>query len=103
MNVPLRSVEPSIEPAPGLTIPADPNSGQKSQFALFSDSWLELQGYIGSAIQLPIVEGDFEQKYGTLGASTTIKDCIAAMKGVQEASTEFGDPKSLRAPCANMT
>ncbi|MFZ4701330.1 MAG: alpha-xenorhabdolysin family binary toxin subunit A [Candidatus Methylumidiphilus sp.] len=97
MNVPLRSVEPSIEPAPGLTIPADPNSGQKSQFALFSDSWLELQGYIGSAIQLPIAEGDFEQKYGTLGASTTIKDCIAAMKGVQEASTEFGDPKSLRA------
>jgi hypothetical protein len=101
MNVPLRSVEPSIEPAPGLTIPADPNSGQKSQFALFSDSWLELQGYIGSAIQLPIAEGDFEQKYGAYGASTTIKDCITAMRGVQETSKEFGDPKSLRAALIN--
>lgn len=87
----------SIAPAPGLTTAADPNSGQKTKFALFSDSWLELQGYIGSALELPIAKGDFEVKYGSIGSSTTILECIAAMRGVQEASTEFGNPKTLRA------
>jgi hypothetical protein len=89
--------EPSIAPAPGLTKPADPDSGQKTQFALFSDSWIELQGYVGAAINLPITQGSFEEKYGTIGSSKTILDCIDAMKKVQAASTEFGDPKTLRA------
>jgi hypothetical protein len=89
--------DPSISPAPGLTKPADPNSGQKTQFALFSDSWLELQSYVGAAIDLPITQGSFEDKYGTIGSSQTILDCIDAMKSVQAASTEFGNPKTLRA------
>jgi hypothetical protein len=89
--------EPSIAPAPGLTKPANPDSGQKSQFALFSDSWLEIQGYVGAALTLPISVGNFEEKYGSVGSSTLITDCIAAMKGVREASKEFGDPKGLRA------
>src|SRR5271163_819274 len=89
--------EPSIAPAPGLTTPADSRSGQKTQFALFSDSWIELQGYVGAAIDLPITKGGFEEKYGTIGSSKTILDSIAAMKGVQEAATEFGNPKTLRA------
>jgi len=90
-------VELSIAPAPGLIKDADPRSGQKSQFALFSDSWLELQGYVGAAIQLPITQGDFEEKYGSFERKELITDCIDAMKGVQEASTEFGNPKTLRA------
>lgn len=89
--------ELSIAPAPGLIKPADPNSGQKSQFALFSDSWLQLQGYVGATLELPITSGNFEDKYGSFGASKTITDCIAAMRNLQETSTEFGDPKSLRA------
>jgi hypothetical protein len=88
--------QPSIAPAPGLTTPADPRSGQKTQFALFSDSWLELQAYVGAAIDLPITKGNFEEKYGTIGSSTTILDAIDAMKNVQAASTEFGNPKTLR-------
>jgi len=89
--------ELSIAPAPGLTTPADPRSGQKTQFELFSDSWLELQGYVGAAIDLPITKGNFEEKYGTIGSSKTILDSIDAMKGVQAAATEFGNPKTLRA------
>ena len=88
---------PSIAPAPGMLTPSDPESGQKSQFALFSDSWIELQGYVGAAVDLPITKGDFESKYGAVNGSQTVLDCISAMKGVQAASTEFGDPKSLRA------
>ncbi|WP_426756939.1 alpha-xenorhabdolysin family binary toxin subunit A [Myxococcus sp. Y35] len=88
---------PSIAAGSGLTTPANPNSGQKSQFALFSDSWLELQAYVGAASEMPITQGDFEQKYGKVGGSATITDCIGAMKKVKEASTEFGDPKALRA------
>jgi len=86
-----------LDPRDGLIQPADPRSGQPSQFALFSDNWLELQGYVGSALELPLTTGNFEEKYGTVGSSTTIKDCISAMRGVREASTEFGDPKGLRA------
>lgn len=89
--------ELSIVPKDGLVKPADPRSGKNSQFALFSDSWLELQGYVGAALELPITTGDFEKKYGSVENSQRIKDCIEAMRGVREASKEFGDPKSLRA------
>ncbi len=97
MSVTALNDSPSIAPAPGMVIPADPNSGQKTQFALFSDSWLELQAYVGAAADLPIGKGDFEAKYGAVSGSRTVLDCIGAMKGVQAASTDFGDPKSLRA------
>jgi hypothetical protein len=89
--------ELSLVPPLGLTKPADPASGQPSQFALFSDSWLELQGYVGAALELPLTTGDFEQKYGSLQSSKTITECVDAMRGVREASTEFGNPKTLRA------
>ncbi len=89
--------DPSIAPAPGLVRPADPQSGQQSQFALFSDSWLQLQVYVGSALELPITTGDFETKYGSLGASQVIKDSITAMRGVRDSATQFGNPKTLRA------
>lgn len=87
----------SIAPPPGLTRVADARSGQSTQFALFSDDWLQLQGYVASAVQLPITEGDFAAKYGSFSGETVIKQCIGAMKNVQAASTEFGDPKALRA------
>jgi hypothetical protein len=86
-----------ISPKDGLVKPADRRSGKPSQFALFSDNWLELQGYVGAALELPITKGNFEEKYGSLGSSKTFTDCIDAMRGVREASTEFGDPKGLRA------
>lgn len=89
--------ELSILPANGLITPANPNSGNTSQFSLFSDSWLEMQGYVAAALELPLTTGDFEKKYGSFESSQTIKDCIAAMRSVGEASREFGDPRSLRA------
>ena len=87
----------NIGPAPGLINSADPKSGQKSTFSLFSDSWLQLQAYTGSAMELPITSGDFETKYGSFGGATVITECIDAMKNVRQAATEFGDPRSLRA------
>jgi hypothetical protein len=87
----------TIVPPTGLVKDANPESGKTSQFALFSDSWLELQGYVGSTLELPLTTGDFEAKYGSLGSSQTIKDCINAMRGVRESSTAFGNPKTLRA------
>jgi Apolipoprotein L len=87
----------SIAPPPGLIRAADPRSGQQSQFALFSDNWLELQAYVGAALELPITTGDFESKYGSLGSSKVITDSITAMRGVRESATEFGNPKTLRA------
>lgn len=89
--------EPSIAPTPGLTRGADPRSGQPTQFALFSDNWIQLQAYVGSALELPITTGDFESKYGSLGGSQVVKDCIIAMGGVRDSATEFGNPKTLRA------
>jgi hypothetical protein len=86
----------SIAPAPGLVRDADPRSGQKTQFALFTNDWLQLQGYIGAAVQLPITDGDFASKYGSFSGESLIKDCIGAMRDVQQASTEFGDPRALR-------
>jgi hypothetical protein len=88
---------PSIAPVPGLIKAADPQSGQQSQFALFSDSWLELQVYVGAALELPITTGNFESKYGSIGSSNVITDCIGAMRGVRDSATEFGNPKTLRA------
>lgn len=88
--------QPNITPATGLTRPAHPDSGQKSQFALFTDSWLQLQGYVGSALELPISNGSFESKYGSFGGATVIQDCVGAMRNVQQAATEFGNPQTLR-------
>lgn len=89
--------DPNIEPSTSLTRPADPNSGQKSQFILFSESWIELQAYTAAAIELPMTSGDFQSKYGSFSGEKVITDCIGAMKSVQSASTEFGNPKTLRA------
>lgn len=95
MSIIAINAAPSIEPAPGLVNPAHPNSGQADRFALFSDSWIELQAYAGAAAELPITKGGFEDRYGA--GSRTATECIHAMRRVQTASTEFGDPKSLRA------
>lgn len=97
MSITAINAAPSIEPAPGLVNPARPNSGQADRFALFSDSWIELQAYAGAAAELPITKGGFEDKYGACAGSSTVTQCIDAMRRVQAASTEFGDPKSLRA------
>lgn len=63
----------SIAPAPGLTTTTQSTSGEVTKFALFTDSWLDLQGYVGAALELPLTTGDFEAKYGSLESSNTIK------------------------------
>ncbi len=90
------ALSPSIAPAAGLIVAANPASGKKNQFVLFSESWIALQGFVGAALDLPLSKGDFEAKYGTFDSSKVIKDCITAMASVKTAATEFGDPKALR-------
>jgi hypothetical protein len=88
---------PNIEPSTSLNRPANPDSGQKSQFILFSESWIELQAYTAAALELPMTSGNFETKYGRFSGEKVITDCIGAMSKVQSAATEFGNPKTLRA------
>lgn len=97
MNVAAKLAAPSIQPARGLAIPANPGCGQPCRFALFSDSWIELQAYAGAASELPMTRREFEHKYGAVAGSRMLTLCIDAMKAVQAASTEFGDPKCMRA------
>ncbi len=92
----LTLADPSIAPAPGLVTPANSASGQQSQFGLFTSSWIELQSYVGAALDLPMSKGNFEEKYGTFDSSKTITDCIGAMQSVKNAAAEFGNPKTLR-------
>lgn len=89
--------DPNIAPSTDLTRTANPDSGQKSQFILFSESWIELQAYTAAAIELPITSGDFTTKYGAFSGEKVITDCIGAMRSVRSAATEFGNPKTLRA------
>lgn len=98
MSDPIPTIQDTtIAPSPKLTSPADPASGQKSRFILFTESWIELQAYTGAAIGLPITQDDFDTKYGKFSGEQVIKDCISAMQGVQSTATEFGNPKTLRA------
>lgn len=92
---------PSIDPPPGMVKQANPESGQMTQFALFSDSWIELQAFVGTAVEMPITKGEFEEKYGATEGSSTVMNCIDAMKKVQGASTEFGNPQTLRQALIN--
>lgn len=89
--------EPDIGPSTPLTTPADPNSGQKSSFIMFSESWLQLQSFMGSALALPMAEDGFEAKYGAFSGEKVITACVGAMKDVRRTAAEFGDPKALRA------
>ncbi len=93
--------EPTIAPAPGLVVPATPGSGSKSQFILFNDSWIQLQGYVAAALELPVSQAQFEAKYGSVGSSTTFPASIAAMKAVNGAAAQFGNPGTLRAALVN--
>lgn len=86
----------SIEPPAGMVRAADPASGQQTQFALFSDSWIELQAFVGAAVDMPVSQGHFEDKYGPADGSKTVLGCIDAMRQVQMASSEFGNPQMLR-------
>jgi hypothetical protein len=90
------ALEPSIA-APGLVVPAAPGSGSKSQFILFNDSWIQLQGYVAAALELPVDKAGFEAKYGSVGTSTTFPAAITAMKAVNGAAAQFGNPGTLRA------
>lgn len=89
------SVAKTLVPAPGLVV-ANPAGGSAPPlFCLFTKDWITLQTFIAQTLQLPITTGDFQSKYGVFADEQSVKDCVAAMQGVQDLSTAFGDPMSL--------
>ncbi|MBW8748290.1 MAG: hypothetical protein JF584_12140 [Acidobacteria bacterium] len=68
---------------------------KKSNFALFSEHWLQMQTYIQSTLTLPVTTGDFEEKYGVFDEKAQLVSLVEAMKHVQDLSVEFGTPESV--------
>ena len=89
------TVAKSLVPPSGLVVANPAGSTAPSLFCLFSQDWITLQTFIAQAMQLPINEGDFGSKYGTFADMDAVKNCVAAMKSVQDLSKSFGDPTAL--------
>jgi hypothetical protein len=82
----------TLQPPPNLMVAAD---SDPPLFAMFTQDWLQLQTYIAQALQLPITVDDFTDKYGTFSDSSEVENVVAAMKAVQDLSTQFGYPTVL--------
>lgn len=89
----------TLVPPSGL-ITANPQPNGQPLFCLFTNDWLQLQGFIVQTLTLPITTGDFEAKYGTFIDEQAVKGCVGAMKSIQNLSITFGDPMSLMAELA---
>jgi hypothetical protein len=85
----------TLVPTAGLVVNNPSSQGGQPLFCLFTRDWLDLQGFIAQALQLPISVGDFEGKYGTFSDEADIQGCVAAMKQVSDLSIAFGDPLRL--------
>ena len=87
----------SLEPSNDLTAaPSGGGDDEQNRFILFTDSWLNLQNYITTGINLPINVGNFETKYGSFANEAEVKRVVAAMKKVQGLTTEFGNPQQIK-------
>jgi hypothetical protein len=87
-------------PSNTFAIPAglladNPNPDAKKLFCLFTQDWITMQTFIVQALQLPINVGDFKQKYGKFKDEDEIKNCVNAMKDIQNLSVQFGNPQTL--------
>jgi hypothetical protein len=74
------------------------------QFVLFTSDWLNLQTHVTQSLQLPISQGEFITKYGSLGSDAdserldqkTVTDAIGAMKRLHDEALVFGDPRVIK-------
>ncbi|HMD99551.1 MAG TPA: alpha-xenorhabdolysin family binary toxin subunit A [Terriglobia bacterium] len=87
--------EISVMPSNDLTLSTQ-SKVQPNRFILFTDSWLNLQNYIETCLQLPINQGDFEQKYGSFAQKELVTNALTAMKDVRDLSSDFGNPSTLK-------
>lgn len=92
---------PSISLVPPAGLVTQPQTGDTPPlFCMFTQEWLTMQGFIGQALTLPIDVGSFQDKYGQFSDEAEIDGCIAAMKAIQNLSSDFGDPQALMAALA---
>jgi hypothetical protein len=86
-------------PQSTLSKPSE-NENRPNRFILFSDSWLNLQNYITSCLDLPINQGDFVTKYGTFSDLSKVNNVVTALKNVKALTSEFGDPSTVKSKIA---
>ncbi len=67
-----------------------------NKLILLSENWVQLQTAVTTGLRLPISTNDFTATYGEFSGQDTIEGCIQAMKNVQAASVEFGNPQTTR-------
>jgi hypothetical protein len=103
----------NLAPIGDLTVTADhgisiarasaDSPAKKSRFVLFSEEWLNLQMYIQSVFELPITQGDFDEKYGDFdsGDRSLIEGAVDAMRDVRALSDVFGTPEIVVEQLAN--
>lgn len=85
----------TLVPPAGLVVSNPQGTDKKPLFALFTSDWLRMQSFIAQTMQLPITQGNFEDKYGKFSSEQDIADVVAAMAKIQGLSAQFGDPQKL--------
>lgn len=83
-----------------ITTTASEEMGGKSppnKLILLSENWVQLQTAVTSGLKLPISTNDFNAVYGDFSGQSDIEGCVEAMRSVQAASVEFGNPQTTRA------
>lgn len=85
-----------IGPSAGLIESTPDSTVKQTRFGLFTTEWIQMQSYVAAAVEMPIGQGNFTEKYGAFDDSSLITGCVDAMKNVQATASEFGDPKSLK-------
>lgn len=77
-------------------VAANDATGQTT-FSLLTMNWTQLQSYVAGSIIMPTSTSDFESRYGKFDGEDDVVGCATALADVQGLSTQFGDPKALRA------
>jgi DNA repair exonuclease SbcCD ATPase subunit len=71
-------------------IPAKP-----SKFVLFTQDWIQLQNFVAVALELPVTQGDFKEKYGEFTKTELITNAVDALKDLHDSAKVFGNPAKL--------
>ncbi len=87
--------EPTLAPSADLTQKSE-SKDRPNRFILFSNSWLDLQNYIQTCLQLPISVNDFEKNYGTFSQKSLMDGAVDAMRKLQNLTGDFGNPTILK-------
>ncbi|MGD9822784.1 hypothetical protein [Desulfobacter sp.] len=89
--------DPSVNPKNVLIknentdLPPELPKPPEKVFALQVNAWGTLQDFIANALQLPILQSDFEERYGTFEDEALVEKGIELLKGLKDAADAFGN------------